>query len=106
MKRGKLVNSPARYWVIVLHSFTVRSPRFLVIKRSELLRRIEAHHGRRDSYPLYFCIVNETNCWEMRGPRAEMRAALDTGIISRSRDFSDRLDNWSQIRRELGAKVG
>ena len=103
VKREKLETSPARYWVIVLHSFTVKSPRFLVITPSELLKRIEVHHGHRDSYILYFNIVRETKCWDMRAPRAEMKAALDTGTISRSRDFSDRLDDWSQIRREIAA---
>ena len=101
VKREKLVTSPARYWVIVLHSFTAKSPRFLIITPRELLKRIEAHHGRRDSYILYFNIVAETKCWEMRGPRAEMKAALDADTITRSRDFSDLLDDWSQIRREI-----
>ena len=103
VKREKLVKSPARYWVIVLHSFTVKSPRFLVITPRELLKRIESHHGRRDSYILYFNIVGENKCWEMRAPRAEMKAALDAKTISRSRDFSDLLDDWSQIRREIAA---
>ncbi|HZF00855.1 MAG TPA: hypothetical protein VE344_03065 [Methylomirabilota bacterium] len=101
VKRDKLEASPARYWVIVLHSFTEKSPRFLVITPSELLKRIEVHYGHRASYICYFNIVKKTKCWDMRAPRAEMKAALEKGKISRSRDFSDRLDDWSQIRREI-----
>jgi hypothetical protein len=37
----------------------------------------------------------------MRVPRAEMKAALDAGTIAGSRDFTDTLDNWSQIRHEI-----
>ena len=103
VKRDKLEASPARYWVIVLHSFTAKSPRFLVITPSELLKRIEVHHGRRASYILHFSIVSETKCWDLRAPRAEMKAALDKGAISRSRDFTDRIDDWSQISREIAA---
>jgi hypothetical protein len=87
----------------VLHSFTKKDPRFLVVTPSELLKRIEAHHGLRASYILYFNVVGESKCWEMRAPRAEMKAALDTGTIARSRDFTDALDNWSQIRHEIAA---
>jgi hypothetical protein len=103
VKRDKVETSPARFWVIVLHSFTVKSPRFLVITPGELLKRIEVHHGRRASYICYFNIVRDTKCWDMRAPRAEMKAALEKGAISRSRDFSDHLDDWSQIRREIAA---
>jgi hypothetical protein len=101
VKRDKLVASPARYWIIVLHSFATKDPRFVVIAPEELLKRIEAHHGRRANYILYFNVVSESKCWEMRAPRAEMKAALDAGTITRSRDFTDALDNWSQIRHEL-----
>jgi hypothetical protein len=101
VKRDKIEASPARFWVIVLHSFTVKSPRFLVITPSELLKRIEVHHGRRASYICYFNIVGKTKCWDMRAPRAEMKTALENGTISPSRDFSDRLDDWSKIRREI-----
>ena len=103
VKREKLEASPARYWIIVLHSFAKKDPRFLVITPRELLKRIEAHHGRRASYILYFNVVGESKCWEMRAPRAEMKAALDAGTIARSRDFTDALDNWSQIRHEIAA---
>jgi hypothetical protein len=101
VKREKLLKSPARYWVIVLHSFTVKNPNFLVITPKELLKRIEGHHGRRESYILYFNIVGKNKCWEMRAPRAEMKAALESGTISRSRDFSDLLDDWSEVSREI-----
>jgi hypothetical protein len=101
VKREKIVASPARYWIIVLHSFTTKDPRFLVVTPQELLKRIQKHHGRRANYILYFNVVNENKCWEMRAPRAEMKVALDVGTITRSRDFTDTLDNWSQVRDEI-----
>lgn len=105
VKRQKIEASPARYWVIVLHSFTSKSPRFLVITPGELLKRIEAHHGRKTTYRLYFCVVEETKakakCWELRCPVAETRAALTSGTIRNSRDFSGFLDDWSKIRHEI-----
>jgi hypothetical protein len=106
VKREKLVASPARYWIIVLHSFATKDPRFLVITPEELLKRIETHHGRRASYILYFNVVGETKCWEMRAPRAEIKASLDAGTIAQSRDFTDTLDKWSQIRNELFPNQG
>ncbi len=101
VKREKIVTSPARYWIIVLHSFTTKDPRFLVVTPQELLKRIETHHERRANYILYFNVVGESKCWEMRAPRAEMKIALDAGTITHSRDFTDTLDNWSQIRHEI-----
>jgi len=101
LQRHKIETSPARYWVIVLHSFTSKNPRFLVIPPSELLKRIEAHHGRQKTYRLYFCVVNERMCWDLRCPVAEQREALASGTITRSRDFSGFLDDWSKIRHEV-----
>jgi hypothetical protein len=101
LQRQKIETSPARYWVIVLHSFTSKSPCFLVITPTELLKRIETHHGRQKTYRLYFCAVGESNCWELRCPVAEKRKALALGTITPSRDFSEFLDNWSKIRHEV-----
>ncbi len=99
----KVETSPARYWVIVLHSFTAKNPRFLVITPCELLRRIEAHHGRLDNYRCYFNVVNENKCWDLRCPVAEKRQATASGTITPSRDFSVFLDNWADVRREVAA---
>lgn len=101
VQRQKIVTSPARYWVIVLHSFISKSPRFLVITPSELLKRIEAHHGRQTTYRLYFSVVDETKCWDLRCPVAEKTEALKSGTITPSRDFSEFLDDWSNIRHEI-----
>ena len=43
VQRRKIESSPAGYWVIVLHSFTSKKSRFLIIPPRELLRRIELH---------------------------------------------------------------
>jgi hypothetical protein len=74
-----------------------------VITPSELLKRIEVHHGRQKTYRFYFCAVGETKCWELRCPIAEKKAALASGTITSSRDFSGFLDDWSKIRREIAA---
>ncbi len=103
VQRQKIEASPARYWVIVLQSFTSKSKRFLVITPSELLKHIEEHHGRQNTYRLYFTVVGETKCWELRCPIAEKRDALASGSIKPSRDFSEFLDDWSRIRREITA---
>lgn len=101
VNRQKLEKSPARYWVIVLHSFTSKSPRFLVLTPDELFQRIKVHHGRQSTYRLYFTVVGEAKCWELRCPVAEKRAALASGTVTPSRDFSEFLDDWSKIRHEI-----
>ena len=101
VQRQKIETAPARYWIVVLHSFSSKSPRFLVITPSELLNRIEAHHGRQNTYRLYFCVVDEAKCWELRCPVAEKRDALTSGTITSSRDFSGFLDDWSKIHHEI-----
>lgn len=104
VQRRKIQTSAARYWIIVLHSFTSRSSRYVVVNPSELLKRIEAHHGRRDIYSLYFCVVGDAQCWEVRGlRRRQLRAALDAGAVTPSRDFSRFLDDWSKIRYDIAA---
>jgi len=102
--RGRIERSPAQYWIIVLHSFTSRQPRFVVVPPSDLLRLIQQHHGRRDAYSLYFCVIGDRKCWELRGlSRREIKAALDAGAITSSRDFSRFLDDWSTIHGEIDA---
>ena len=105
VQRRKLKTSPARYWIIVLHSFVSKSPRFLIVTPRELLKRIEAHHGHQDTYRLYFCVIGETKCWELRCPVAEKRKALASGSIAPSRDFSGFLDDWSRIRQNIATKA-
>jgi hypothetical protein len=101
VQRRKLKTSAARYWIIVLHSFVSKSPRFPIVTPMELLKRIEAHHGRQETYRLYFCVIGEKKCWELRCPVAEKRRALASGSTAPSRDFSDFLDDWSRIRQEI-----
>jgi hypothetical protein len=46
LEREKAAKSPADYWIFVLAGFARRSTDFIIISPSELLRRLEAIHGR------------------------------------------------------------
>lgn len=96
--RRALENSPADIWSIVLVSHQRKSqPIFVNIAPSELLRKLESIHGKREKYHLYPWVI-EGGCVEGRGMNMAEKAQFAAGTFKLGeRDFSQHLENWSFI---------
>jgi len=100
LDRDKLKQSEADYWVFVLQGFANRSVDFAVIPPRDLLRRLERIHGRQNKYQTYLWVTEKKRCWEARGLRRSDQLLIALGeYVDQSRDFSDRLNDWSAVAR-------
>jgi len=99
----KLKNSPAEFWVFALPSFSEHRTSFIIIRPAELLRRLRAIHGRPSKrIHSYFCVTKTGHCWESRGlSNADHEMIALDRFVDDDRDFSQFLDNWSQIEKCL-----
>ena len=101
INRQKLADSKADYWVFVLMGFERRSPDFVVIKPSELLKRLDDIHGKaKATIWSYLWVTEAKRCWETRGlKRSEERAIAQGQYSNEIRDFSRHLmKDWSFIK--------
>lgn len=99
LDRGKIAKSKADYWVFVLVGFEHRSTDFVIIKPSELLKRLNAIHTKGKTIQSYLWVTEKNRCWESRGLKLEEQRALVQGRYSNNnRDFSAFLNNWGPIQ--------
>lgn len=99
----KMMRSAADFWVLVLPSFIERKTNFIVVRPTELLRRLRAIHGHRKKLIQSYLVVTSRNrCWETRGLTGDDndRVALDR-FSDPHRDFTVFLNAWHQIGRKL-----
>ncbi len=94
---AKLQKSTADYWVFVILPVIgkgeVDSPSFMVIRPKELLKRLKAAHGSKETYDVYFTIRGNTAI-ETRGMTPqEIRASFEKP--PNKRDFSVFLEAWA-----------
>ncbi len=100
LNRDKLRLSAADYWVFVLQGFAARSVDFVVVPPRELLRRLEAIHGRQTAIQTYLWVTENRRCWETRGLKKGDHLRVVLGEYShRFRDFTEWLNAWSPIAR-------
>jgi len=98
IKRTKLAQSVADYWVFVLQGFASRTTDFVVVPRGELLRKIDAIHGRRSIFQLYLTVTADGRCWETRGLKAAEQLSIALGGSSQpKRDLTRWLNNWKPV---------
>lgn len=95
-------SSQAAYWVLVMRSYAFAKALYLVIPPSELLKRIATYHGKKKKYDLYFWVNAHNRCWETRGLReAEKRRTVDDTLEIPERQFTQYLENWEPIKKQL-----
>jgi hypothetical protein len=98
--RDKLAKSPADYWVFVLQGFASRSTDFVVVPRDELLKSLDAIHGRRKTIQVYIWVTERNKCWETRGlSRADQLRLAHGDFRHPHRDLTRWLNNWKPIVR-------
>ena len=99
LNRQKIVTSAADYWVFVLVGFARRSTDFVIITPAELLRRLDAIHGKQRAVQSYLWVTEKRTCWETRGLRRQDQLSIAQGQFkSDERDFTAYLNNWEPIK--------
>ena len=100
LNREKIARSRADYWVFVLVGFERRSTDFVVIRPTELLKRLVAIHPAAKTIQTYLWVTEGNRCWETRGLRRQEQLAVAQGHYQKAaRDFSAHLNDWNAIRR-------
>ncbi len=106
LNRPKIIESPADYWVFVLAGFAGRKTDFVIIKPTELLKRLETIHGRKGRtarIQSYLLVTKKNKCWETRGlKKADQRAIAQGTYKDPERNFSKYLNNWQPIKKLNG----
>jgi len=99
LNREKIAKSNADYWVFVLVGFERRSRDFVIIKPSELLKRLNEIHTKAKTIQSYLWVTEKNKCWETRGLKRkdQMKIAQDQ-YDNKARDFSIYLNNWSPLQ--------
>lgn len=98
LDRQKLATTAADYWVFVLVGFGRRSTDFVIIKPTELLRRIELIHGRERKIQSFLWVTEKDTCWETRGlRRPDQLSIAQCQYKCGERDFTKYLNNWRPI---------
>jgi hypothetical protein len=98
LERQKIARSTADHWAFVLIGSKKRSRDFILIKPAELLRRMDAVHGKQKRFQLYLWVTEKGRCWNARGlSKQERRQAADQTFFDKDRDFTAYLNNWHMV---------
>jgi len=83
----------------VLVGFERRSTDFVIIKPSELLKRLDAIHTKATRIQSYLWVTEKRKCWETRGLKRHEQIEIAQGLYKdKVRDFSGFLNNWSPVQ--------
>jgi hypothetical protein len=99
IKREKLVNSAADYWVLVLLAFDRKATDFVIITPKELLDRLNSIHDSKSEEIQSYLWISAERCWETRGLKHEDEVLISRDEYSKNadRDFGRYLNNWEPI---------
>ncbi|MGA2966846.1 MAG: hypothetical protein ABSD64_11585 [Terriglobales bacterium] len=104
LNRAKLKDSPADFWVFVLHGFKSKAPDFVVIPTAELRQRMTKLHNEK-TLQIYLCTTGSNRCWEIRGLGHDMLRIEEGKNKSPLRDFTQYLNanGWAALIKRLTA---
>jgi hypothetical protein len=98
LERQKIVRSTADYWVFVLIGSKIRSRDFILIEPAELLRRLDAIHGKQKRFQLYLWVTEKERYWDARGlSKLKRRQIAEYTFEDEDRDFTTYLDDWHMV---------
>ncbi len=108
LDRLKIMRSSADFWVFVLIGSKKQSRDFILIRPADLLKRLDAIHGKQKRFQLYLWITEKERCWDARGLsklkqwqiaehkfEKKDRNLKDRDLINR--DFTAYLNDWHMI---------
>ncbi len=106
ISKQKLIESPAEIWIFVLHSIRVKSYNYLIMKKQEVIKKLNQINqisNKSKSYMFYPWVAEDSKdgqykCWDARGLRKKERDKLVNGKFDcEPRDFSEYLNNWKKF---------
>lgn len=107
IKREKLKNSPAQFWVFVLRGYETNRPDFIIIPATDLLRRLEAIFGQQATFRSYLWITKPggnwrtAKCWEARDLNKQDRLRIVAGTYENAlHDMTEYLA-WDTLLKQL-----
>src|SRR3989442_633876 len=69
------------------------------IKPAELLKRLDAIHGKAKTVQSYLWVTEKRRCWETRGLRRPDQLLIAQGLFEDDdRDFTAYLNNWEPVK--------
>jgi len=106
LDRDKIDNSPADYWIMVMHTFNDKNRHFVIIDPKELSRRMKALHPNSKKVQTYLCITSSGKCWETRGLNKKDRVLVANNLFNdKDRDFTKYLNNWKPMEEMFKKNV-
>lgn len=100
LKEEKIRQSEADFWVFVLYNFNSRKARHLVVPTQILFKKLVSIHGDISDFKVDLMLTATGKCWEVRGlQKTEQRSIARGHAGDQSRDFSQFIDAWDQVRR-------
>ncbi len=104
LKRQKVAQSTAKFWVFVLYPFNQKEVDFVIIPPSTLLDVLTSVHGQRTSFQSYMWVTKDKRCWQARGLSREDHLSIAQGSYRNARrEPTPYLNNWSPIHAALKA---
>ena len=98
--REKRRGSRADLWILVLQGFSAQSTDFVVIPPKELLRCLDAAHGRVPRIQSSVWVGSSETCWETRGLSKEAQLEVAAGKYrNASRELTRYLNNWAPLEK-------
>ncbi len=103
LNRKKIKNSPADFWIFVLHTFNQKKMQFVIIEPKELSNRLNKLHPNVKSLQTYLWVTKNGECWETRGLKKLETNQIVEGQYNRNgiRNFTEYLNKWSLLVSKL-----
>ena|SRR5437660_10100727 len=102
LKRQKLSQSTANFWIFVLYPFNQKEVDFVIAPPSAILEMLSALHGKQKSIQSYIWVTKKKRCWEARGLNREEQLRVATGSYENPRrELTQYLNNWGPIASAL-----
>jgi hypothetical protein len=102
LKRDKVKQSSADFWVFVMYSFEHKRMEFVIIPLKVLLERITRLHGNIRVIQSYLWVTARNKCWETRGlSKREQILIANHSYHNKHRDFTEYLNNLDLIKKRL-----
>jgi hypothetical protein len=102
LKRDKIQNSIADFWVFVLYEFKTKNYDFLIIRPNDLLSIFSKTGRTTKSIHCYITVTNDLKAFETRGLNdRDMQMIFDKTYSDKTRNLKKYLNNWQPLLNKL-----
>ena len=102
LRRDKIMQSKADFWIFVLHAFNQKNLQFIIIRPNELIEKLTSIHGDIKTIQTYMWVTKKNKCWETRGLKKQDQILIANNAYSDvKRDLKKYLNNWESIKKQL-----